>query len=411
MSLGLQVNTYIHILKLYTIGGFMHLSAPHSTKSARQFPPFNLERLLETTFKPRAGEKLCILIDLDRLEDVVNFAFLQKADLPIQRHAYEKFYQGLHNGLMQKFGLKACDLYAYKKTGGSNLELPEKAITTNGKIVDFEQDIYTKYDIILCISTYSATAPLTASAKKFGFRGATMHGLNDIILQSGLAVDYNEVSREAEMLRLGMTQADSVEVDFDVDGHPYHLYIDLGQQEAQKSHGLCREGADIANLPAGEVYFVPTGAEGNFPIKFDDGTLGVMHVNKGRVRQLTLLRGNQLTIDAWLAKLREDPSCGVIGELGFGTQVLPYSGRDIQDEKIFGTFHIATGRNDHLSGNVTKSCFTNPLNATHDDILFSSTKTPEIHVKQVRMHRKGKTESLIENYEPCPYLLKLIRPV
>ena len=48
---------------------------------------------------------------------------------------------------------------------------------------------------------------------------------------------------------------------------------------------------------------------------------------------------------------------GAIGELGFGTQVLPFSGRDIQDEKILGTVHIATGRDDHLGGNITPDLF------------------------------------------------------
>jgi len=36
--------------------------------------------------------------------------------------------------------------------------------------------------------------------------------------------------------------------------------LQLNGQEAQKSHGLCRGlTPDVANLPAGEVYFVPTG--------------------------------------------------------------------------------------------------------------------------------------------------------
>ena len=67
-----------------------------------------------------------------------------------------------------------------------------------------------------------------------------------------------------------------------------------------------------------------------------------------------------------------------MGELGFGTQKLPVSGRDIQDEKIFGTFHIATGRSDHLGGGITPDSFEHKGNATHDDILYSPTKTPEI---------------------------------
>jgi hypothetical protein len=51
--------------------------------------------------------------------------------------------------------------------------------------LSLESDIYPNYDIILCISTFSATAPLTAFAKQYGFRGATLHGLNEVILNSG----------------------------------------------------------------------------------------------------------------------------------------------------------------------------------------------------------------------------------
>ena len=128
---------------------------------------------------------MCILIDLENPKEVINFSFLNNTNLPVQIKAYKDFYQKLHNGTMQELSLSACDFFAYHQTGGSNLELPDTAIAPDGKILHFERDIYPAYDIILCISTYSATAPLTASAKKFGFRGATMHGVNDIILQSG----------------------------------------------------------------------------------------------------------------------------------------------------------------------------------------------------------------------------------
>lgn len=311
---------------------------------------------------------------------------------------------------MKECSLGACDFYAYQKTGGSNLELPETVTAPDGSKKRLDSEIYTNYNIILCIGNYSATAPLTAAAKKYGFRGATMHGVNDIIINSGLSVDYNQVSKSTEKLRLGMTKADSATIDFEFDHHPYSLHIDLGKQEAQKSHGLCPEAGDVVNLPAGEVYFVPQNAYGSFPIKFEeDGTFALMEVQEGKVVKATLLRGNQKTVDAFQDKLSSDPAVGILGELGFGTQVLPYASADIQDEKIFGTFHLATGRNDHLTGNVTKEQFHNPKNATHEDILFSSTKTPEINLKQVWMARNGKTELLIENYAPAPYLLNLLK--
>jgi leucyl aminopeptidase (aminopeptidase T) len=235
-----------------------------------------------------------------------------------------------------------------------------------------------------------------------------MHGMNQTILRSGLAVDYDEVSREAEKLRLGMTGAQSVEIDFVFDGKQYTLHVDLAGQEAQKSHGLCRGGPDIANLPAGEIYFVPAGVDGEFPMRYEDGTVGLQQVKGGRITSARLLRGNPVTIEAHNAKLAGDPVTGELGELGFGTQRLPVSGRDIQDEKILGTLHVATGRSDHLGGKLTPDRFANRKNATHDDILFSPTKTPDIDVPQVRMTRNGKSVVLIENFTPAPYMKKLL---
>lgn len=386
----------------------MHSAVQSLSDAMPIFPPFSLERLFKTVFDPKKGERVCILIDLPDPFAIKNFEFLNHPQFASQKKAYEIFYQGIRKELMAKLGLQACDIYAYEMTGGSNLELPTIAVSPNGKTVKLNPDIYTKYDIILCIGKFSATAPITAAAKKFGFRGATMHGVNDAILRTGLAVDYREVSTEAERMRQGMTKASYVDVEFELDGKSYKLHVDLGEQEAQKSHGICWEKGEIANLPAGEVYFVPVNAKGVFPIKFEeDGTLALMHVEEGRVKEITFLKGNKKTVTLYQKKFESDPAASILGELGFGTQVLPYAAADIQDEKIFGTFHLATGRNDHLLGNVTKDRFSNPKNATHDDILFSLTKTPEIHVKQVRMYRNGKMEVLIENYSPSPYLWNL----
>jgi hypothetical protein len=373
-----------------------------------KFPPFSLSRLLKTVFNPKSGERVAILIDLEDPHEIKDFGFAKNGDLTIQRNAYEVFYKGLKNGVLRELGLTGGEMFAYKITGGSNLDLPDLAIAVDGTELSLERDIYPNYKLILCISTYSATAPLTAFAKKYGFRGATLHGLNQIILNSGLAVDYDQVSKNAEKLRLGMTKAEWVEIDFTYGREQFSLHLDLGQQEAQKSHGLCRGGPDIANLPAGEIYFVPTGGSGFFPLKFEDGTIGLMTVQGGRIVDSKLLKGSQKTIDEHKRKLESDPATGELGELGFGTQLLPVSGRDIQDEKVLGTLHVATGRSDHLGGHLTPDKFKSKKNATHDDILFAPHKTPEINVPQVRMRRNGKTVVLIENFQPAAYLADLL---
>src|SRR5690606_1321864 len=148
----------------------------------------------------------------------------------------EAFYLGLHGGAMEALGMHGGDFYAYKCTHGSNLDLEDEVWSTDGRMLSLDADIYPNYDIILCISTFSATAPLTAKCKEFGFRGATLHGLNDVILSSGLAVDYHEVSADAERLRLALTGADDIEIDFELeDGRILTAWLGLGGQEAQKS--------------------------------------------------------------------------------------------------------------------------------------------------------------------------------
>ncbi len=379
--------------------------------SHRVFSPFNLSRLLGTVFDPTDGCRVCILTDFENPDlDMKGFAFLKKAGHPVQKKAHEVFYLGLKSGAMGILGMHGGEMFAYRTTQGSNLDLDDECWDEKGRELSLDRDIYPHYDLILCISTFSATAPLTAKAKEFGFRGATLHGLNDVILSSGLSVDYSEVSRDAEALRLAMTRADEIEIDFALeDGRVLTASLSLGGQEAQKSHGLCLgRDPDIANLPAGEVYFVPEDANGQFPMKYEDGTLGVLEVRDRNIIHSTLISGNQATIDLHNAKLAADPMTGTLGELGFGTQILPVSGADIQDEKILGTCHLATGRDDHLGGDIVPDMFKQHKNATHDDILFAPHKTPNFNLKQVRMRRGDQHEILINDFRPSEYLIEAL---
>jgi len=379
----------------------------------RTYPPFSLERLLRSVFDPTDGSKICILIDLENTDLIKDFAFMNEDGLQVQKNAYKHFYLALKECVMNDLGMSGGEMFAYKPTYGSNLDLQDECWNTHGEQLSLDKDIYPHYDIILCISTWSATAPLTAKCKEFGFRGATLHGVNDVILNSGLAVDYDEVSADAERIRLAMTKADSIEIDFTLeDGRVLTAWLGLDGQEAQKSHGLCRgKTPDVANLPAGEVYFVPTDANGQFPMKYEDGTLGVLDVEDRCIVKSTLIEGKQETIDAHNKRLKDDPMTGTLGELGFGTQVLPVSYSDIQDEKVLGTCHLATGRDDHLGGDIVPGMFKKHENSTHDDILFAPHKTPNFDISEVRMNRGGSQEIIIQHFRPSEYILNAARGI
>jgi hypothetical protein len=375
----------------------------------RTFPPFSLTRLLTTCFGAGAGERVCILIDLPDPSDVEGFRFLEDETLSIQNYGYETFYKGFKDGGLDAMNWSGGELFAYKETGGSNLDIEDECYDVDGELLSLDKDIYPHYDIILTVSTFSATAPLTAKCKEFGFRGATLHGLNQIILDTGLSVDYKVVSDEAERLRLGLSRAERFELDFEVEGKIYTLTLHTNRQEAQKSHGLCPAGKpDVANLPAGEVYFVPEGGEGVFPFKYDESTIGLLYVKDGRIYKSRLVYGDYAEIEDHNRRLKADPMIGALGELGIGTQVLPFSGRDIQDEKILGTIHVATGRDDHLGGKITPDLFKEHKNASHDDVLYAPHKTPEIRLPAVRMVKDGKSEVIIRNYKPTEFMLSFL---
>lgn len=370
-------------------------------------PEFNLIRLLNTVFGDIKGKRVAVFIDLAEPRDIVDLKFLKDARWAVQTRAYAIFYQGLLEN-QPGLGLPSVEFYSYQLTGGSNLDLPRTVYDLKGNELDLEREVLSKLDLVFYIGTYSATAPITAIAKRMGFRGATMHGVNEVILNSGLAVDYKVVSRKAEAFRKAVTRSTSVDIEFERRRKKFSLHIDLAGQEAQKSHGLCPAPGDIANLPAGEIYFVPTGAEGMFPLVYEDGTRALMKVKGMRIYDAELLSGEQSTVDAHLKKLKSDPATGELGELGLGTQVLPVSGSDIQDEKVLGTIHIATGRSDHLGGHLTPDKFKNKLNATHDDILFAPHKTPDIKLRRVTFLRNGESKVVLENYQPTAIIQSII---
>ena len=137
-----------------------------TTANGRTFPKFDLYRLLHTVFQPTFGCKVCILIDLPDLAEAKDMAFLQNPERAVQRNAHKHFYLGLQSGVMEELAMKGGEMYAYTQTTGSNLDLPDECVDMAGNKLSLEKDIYTNYDIILCISTFSATAPLTAFAKQ-----------------------------------------------------------------------------------------------------------------------------------------------------------------------------------------------------------------------------------------------------
>jgi len=373
------------------------------------FPEFDLVRLLTTVFELDRCETFAVFTDLDDVNDFNGLAYLDLEGHEPQKHAYKTLVQGIENNLAA-LNADGVDFYAYKKTGGSNLDLPDVVRKTDGSEIALS-DVLKSHSIVLYMGTWSATAPITKLAKEYGIRGATMHGTNDRILASGLAVDYNEVSARAERIRLAITGAESLKLEWHVNGKDVALVIGAKDREMQKSHGLVRDIGDVANLPAGEVYYIPQDANGLLPQKFEDAaeTIAIFEVkDRAIVGVHEFVQGDEKLVQNYMRVIEEDPNAGQITELGIGTQNLPWAYADIQDEKILGTAHVATGRSDHLGGAIDSSHFKNKKNASHNDILFTPEKTPEIELLRVTMNKDGKTTTIVEGYQPSEFIRPLL---
>ena len=113
-----------------------------------------------------------------------------------------------------------------------------------------------------------------------------MHGLNEIILRTGLAVDYNEVSRNAEKLRLGLTRADYFEIDFSVSARSTRSPCNAAGRRPKRATASAAAKSPMWPIcPRAKFILCREGAEGDFPLRYEDGTIGLMQVSGGRIQK------------------------------------------------------------------------------------------------------------------------------
>ena len=108
------------------------------------FPSISLTNLMKTCFGEKSDSvtKVCILIDLPDLTLMNENRFLEDSDrFPVQNKAYEFFYQPLLQGECDELGYETIDFFAFKTTGGSNLDPEDLATDAVGKSLSLENDI------------------------------------------------------------------------------------------------------------------------------------------------------------------------------------------------------------------------------------------------------------------------------
>lgn len=217
-------------------------------------------------------------------------------------------------------------------------------------------------DVALCPTAKSIThtnARIEAAAA--GTRVVTMPSITMDMLRDGAAcADYAQVEQRTRALTERLTRASHARIE--KDGHV--LELALTGRDGVASPGIYREPGASGNFPSGEAYIAPLESEANGTAVIDGSMVGigtlaeplVVTIENGR---LTHMEGGDAEgpYAERLGVLFEQPENGTIAELGIGTnEAAKLCGIILEDEKLYGTVHIAFGTNTSFGGTTKAAC-------------------------------------------------------
>ena len=212
-------------------------------------------------------------------------------------------------------------------------------------------------DIVIAPTAKSLThtnARIQAAAN--GARVGTMPGITEQMFSEGaMTADYDEVAKLTAKVTEMLTKAKVARVEKD----DCVLTINLDGRNGVPSPGIYREKGQSGNMPSGEAYIAPLedGSDGEMII--DGSMVGIgklesplrMKIKNGKLYEITGEKSEQIAV--LLANERN----ATLGELGIGTnEKAILNGIILEDEKVYGTVHIAFGTNTSFGGTNKADC-------------------------------------------------------
>lgn len=212
-------------------------------------------------------------------------------------------------------------------------------------------------DVVIAPTAQSLThTNARIEAAKAGTRVATMPGITEEMFSQGaMTADYSKVEKLTAVVTEMLSKASVAKIE--KDGHV--LTININGRDGVPSPGVYREPGKCGNLPSGEAYIAPLedGAEGEMIV--DGSMVGIgkldsplhMVISGGKLRSVTGEKSENLDV------LLKNETNGTLCELGIGTnEAAVLNGIILEDEKVYGTVHIAFGTNTSFGGVNKAEC-------------------------------------------------------
>lgn len=212
-------------------------------------------------------------------------------------------------------------------------------------------------DVVIAPTAQSLThTNARIEAARAGTRVATMPGITEEMFSQGaMTADYSKVEELTAVVTEMLSKASVARIE--KDGHV--LTINIRGRDGVPSPGVYREPGKCGNLPSGEAYIAPLedGSEGEMIV--DGSMVGIgkldsplhMVISGGKLRSVTGEKSEKLDV------LLKNETNGTLCELGIGTnEAAVLNGIILEDEKVYGTVHIAFGTNTSFGGVNKAEC-------------------------------------------------------
>ena len=218
------------------------------------------------------------------------------------------------------------------------------------------------YDVVLCPTKMSLThTDARRDACKTGTRIATLPGISKDVFLRTLQADYNKIAERTIKMKKLLDKASIAHITTQLGTD---LKLPIQQFSAIASTGLILEKGKGGNLPSGEAFMAPDEGKTSGQLVVDASIAGtgklqnpiIIDIENGSAIKF---RGGQ-EADQFEKMLGEygAPAFNV-AELGVGSnEAAIITGNILEDEKVFGTIHIAFGNNIGMGGtnNVSIHC-------------------------------------------------------
>ncbi|AHD07109.1 aminopeptidase [Paenibacillus larvae] len=208
--------------------------------------------------------------------------------------------------------------------------------------------------VVICLTKMSLThTQARKQAVAAGSRLATMPSITeDMFLQGAVAADYSEVKVFTEKVTDMLTTSKQARIEKD----GYSLTFSLEERKGVPSTGVYLNPGESVNLPSGEAYIAPVEGTANGQLLVD-GSIAEIGKVQGPVL-LTIEDGRLVKAEGpdgeQLLHILGDGDGRSVAEFGIGTnKKARITGVVLEDEKVYGTVHVAFGSNNTFGGIVS----------------------------------------------------------